>query len=330
MATTVAGGACSKADEAGDPWPPSGHWETLAPMPELPRYYCGMAAARGRLFVVGGVTTGPQGFSGPEQTAVHSYDPTSNTWERLADLPKPVLMANVAGIGDQLYVLGAMDVSESFAYDFDQRTWVAKKPLPVMRGPGRAVVGVWKTTVFLAGGAVHGKSANDLNTGERQSGLLAYETTRDEWTKLADLPVAVGYAAGGVTGDQLWVMGGSTPVARTEQVIVYDIPMATWFAPQGVTIPGKISSGATAVLRGRLFMPGGLEGTAAVLKSNTLVFDPPAAFANIAGIPTPRFGNGAATIGDRMYVAGGLKEVATDEMYGSSADLEVFIPGAAK
>jgi N-acetylneuraminic acid mutarotase len=324
LGALVAGSACGgDGDAASQPWPPpSGRWDTLAPIPALPRFYGGMAAARGRIFMIGGVAPG-KFDDGAERTAVQAYDPATNTWETLAPLPTPVIMPNVASAGDQLYVLGAMDVLATFTYDFAARAWVGKKPLPVARGPGGAVVGVWHTTVLLAGGAVHGQSANDLNTGMRQSGLLAYETTRDEWTSLPDLPVAVGYALGAVTNDQLWVMGGSTDFTRTDDVLVYDIPTQKWFAP-GVKLPAKISSGAAAVIRGRIFMPSGLEGVSAQLKEETLVFDPPAAFASVAAIPTPRFGNAAAVVDGKLYVASGLK--ASGDSYDVAPELEVFTP----
>jgi N-acetylneuraminic acid mutarotase len=307
----------------GEPWPPAaGHWDTLAPVPALPRFYGGMAAARGRLFMIGGVAPG-KFDTGPERTAVQAYTPATNSWETLAPLPTPVIMPNVVGVGDQLYVLGAMDVIAAFAYDFNTRDWVFKRMLPVTRGPGGAVVGVWNTTVLLAGGAVHGQSANDLNTGMRQSTLLAYETTRNEWTTLPEMPVAVGYALGAVINDQLWVMGGSTDFARTDDVLVYDIPTRTWSA-SAVKLPAKISSGAAAVIRGRIYMPSGLEGVAAQLKQETLVFNPPAGFASVAAIPTPRFGNAAAVIDGKLYVASGLKAVG--DSYDVAPDFEVFTP----
>jgi N-acetylneuraminic acid mutarotase len=326
LASALATGlACGgDAGATAEPWPPpQGRWDTLAPIPALPRFYGGMAAARGRLFMIGGVA--PNKFdNGAERTTVQAYDPASNTWEAIAPLPTPVIMPNVAGVGDQLYVLGAMDVTDTFTYDFDTRAWVARKPLPVARGPGGAVVGVWHTTVLLAGGAVHGQSANDLNTGMRQSSLLAYETTTDSWTTLPDLPIAVGYALGAVTNDQLWVMGGSTDFSRTDQVLAYDMNMKKWFA-EGVKLPAKISSGAAAVIRGRIFMPSGLEGVSAALKEETLVFDPPAAFASVAAIPTPRFGNAAAVVDGKLYVASGLK-ATPDGSYEPAPNFEVFTP----
>jgi N-acetylneuraminic acid mutarotase len=323
LAALAACGACG-SEPATDAWPPPpGRWEKRAEMPELPRFWAGAATARGRVFVIGGVI--PGGFAnGPERVAVHAYDPAANTWEKMPPLPRPMIIPNVAAVGDSIYVLGSMDVKDTFAFDFDQRAWVAKKPLPVERGIGGAVVGVWKTTIFLAGGAFPGQSANNLNTGVRVSSLLAYETTRDEWQARKELPVAVGYGVGGVIGDQLWFLGGSTDVARTEQILLYTIPTDTWAAAG--KLPKSMSSGAAVVMDGRILITGGIATSVGMFNEDTYLFDPPARFGDMAAMLTPRWGNVAAVLGGRVYVSSGLKQSDDPDLPVVSPELEVFIP----
>ena len=60
----------------------------LPPCPGTPRWVQAMAAARGRLYVIGGAT-GTDNRSGQYCTVVDnwSFDPASATWQRLADTP---------------------------------------------------------------------------------------------------------------------------------------------------------------------------------------------------------------------------------------------------
>jgi hypothetical protein len=302
-----------------------GRWDTLASMPEMPRFYVGVAAARGRLFVVGGVATKPDG---PERFAVHAYDPGTNTWETLPPAPEPMVMPNVVGVGDQLYLLGSLDVNKSFTYDFDKRTWTGRAQLPVPR-LGSAAVGVNGTTIFLAGGAIRGLSGNNLNTGVRQSSLLAYDTVKDTWDTLPDLPVAVGYAAGSVIGDEFWVMGGSTNLARTDQVLVYDIRNKRWSTK--APLPVSLSSAAFATIGNHVYLTGGIATESGEISAATMVFDPVAdKWSTVAPLPTPRFATHAAVIDGRLYVPTGLGMADGDPNDGPVMlpTLEVFVPAA--
>jgi N-acetylneuraminic acid mutarotase len=239
-----------------------------------------------------------------------------------------MVMPNVVGVGDQLYLLGSLDVNKSFVYDHNKRTWVARAPLPVPR-LGSAAVGVHGTTIFLAGGAIRGLSGNNLNTGVRQSSLLAYDTLKDTWEKLPDLPIPVGYAAGSVIGNEFWVMGGSTNLARTDQVMVYDIRGRRWSTK--APLPVSLSSAAFATIGNHIYLTGGIATESGEISAATMVFDAIAGtWASVAPLPTPRFATHAAVIDGRLYVPTGLGMAVGDPNDGPSMlpTLEVFVPDA--
>jgi len=62
---------------------PAGGWQRLADCPGTPRWVAAMAAVRGYLYVIGGAT------GSPYCTVVDNwrYDPVTDRWERLRDLP---------------------------------------------------------------------------------------------------------------------------------------------------------------------------------------------------------------------------------------------------
>ncbi|HEY0711688.1 MAG TPA: kelch repeat-containing protein, partial [Polyangia bacterium] len=277
-------------------------WSALAPMPQ-PRYYVAVTSARGKVFVVGG-------FNDADAKAVHVFDPATGAWSATKVLPSLFRMANAAGVGDRLFVLGGRDNPATFEYDFATDDWIARAPLPVTNGRGAAAVGVYGTKVLLAGGVLRGQSANALNTGVRKAELLTYDTVADTWEMTGEMPIENGYAMGAVIGKQFWILGGSTNIARTDQVLVYDIEAKTWATKP--PLPKSISSAAVGVIGGRIFVTGGIATEVGMISPDTVVLDvATGVWATAAPMPTPRFGTGGTVIGNQFFVATGIGDGAT-------------------
>lgn len=318
------GDASSSSDagnsDAGSPIA-FGQWQTLEPMPELPRFYVGVAAARGWVFVVGGGVSDT-----PEAIAVHAYDIETDSWQRLADLPMPYNMPNVAAVDDRLFVLGGLELNQTLEYDFDNDEWLERAPLPVAvdEGPGAAAVGVQGDRIFVAGGILKGLSSNLLNTGVRQDGFYVYDVSSDLWSTLPPLPVAVGYSMAAVLDDELWVMGGSDTHERTDRVAVYDLANETW--SDKPALPVSLSSAASGVLQGRIYVTGGIASSSGVISNLTFAFDAARqSWQQLAPMPTPRFAMAAAVVDDKLYVPTGI--VGENPMsYVPVTTFEVFDP----
>lgn len=297
----------------------SGHWQVAKPMPDPARLYVGVAAAGEKLFVVGG-SDGTM-----KSPVVTAYDPKTESWETIEPLPIPLGMANVAGVGGTLYVLGALDLLEVYAYDVAARHWSLKSPVPVVRGRGAASVAVNGTKILLAGGVIPGQSANGLNTGMRQKDFLAYDTATDTWETLPSLAVPLGYAAGALAGDLFWMLGGSTDVERTDVSAVYDLKAGKWI--ERAPLPVPLSSVGATVLGGRIYIMGGIATTIGTISAETYVLDPVTDKFALAGqLNMPRFALGAATIGGKIYAAAGAAMVGGPMPIGPTSVLEVFVP----
>jgi N-acetylneuraminic acid mutarotase len=297
-----------------------GRWEALPPLPDTPRIYVGVAAARGRVFVVGG-------YRQPaEMVLVHAYDTATSTWETLPPLPTPTPMANAAGVGDRLFVLGGLDSLKSYEYDFDAKAWQPRAPLPLPAGRGCSTVGVHGKTVLLAGGVLRGLSLNGLATGERVREFMAYDSTRDAWETLPEAPVALGYAMGAVVRDKFFIMGGSY-AARTAEVLIFDVKARTW--DTGPPLPLTLSSAASGVIGGKIVVTGGIASTTGMINGDTFTLDPAkpeAGWTTLTPITTPRFAMNGAVIDNRLYVPTGLG-TGTEGPLRPLTNFEVFIPG---
>jgi N-acetylneuraminic acid mutarotase len=305
------------------PPPPPGRWETLPSMPGIPRRYGGVAAVGERVFVVGGL--------GVEAREVTAFNTRTGAWEMIEPLPKAVPMANVAGVGGRLFVLGGADqrsieVRETFAYDVASGTWSPRAPVPVEKGRGVAAVGVHGTRILIAGGIIPGQSANNLQTGIRVREFLAYDTAKDTWESLPDLALPRGYASGAVVGDVFWVIGGSTDFVRTDQVDAFDLVAGKW--TDRPPPPQTLSSAPIAVFGGRIYVMGGIATGSGMIGGETQVLEPSTGrWTNVTPMKTPRFATGAATIGDRIYVPTGVAMVPPSTV-AAVPTLEVFLPTA--
>jgi hypothetical protein len=296
----------------------TGRWEAAPDMPGPARFYTGVTAVGDRVFVVGGFGTGP------ESMAVTAFDTKQGTWAQLQPLPGSFQLPNVAAVGTTLYVLGGLEQKTTLAYDAAQDQWLPRSPVPVMRGRGQAAMGVWGSKILMAGGVIPGQSANSLNTGVRQREVLAYDTATDSWEALPDLSLIRGYAMGAVIGDRFWVMGGSTDFARTDDVAMLDLKARQWIDQP--RLPITLSSAGVAVLDNRIYLVGGVATGTGTIGPATLVLDPDWGVYDQAAIMiTPRWGMGAATVGGRIYVPGGIAADAM-VMFKAVPTMEVFTP----
>jgi N-acetylneuraminic acid mutarotase len=158
----VVGGVLDGADPR-ELWaydPRTGDWQTdLAPMP-TEREHLTAVAADGLLIAIGGRKTHQIG-------AVEAYDPATNTWRSLPDLPTPRGGSAAGLIGDAIHVAGGENLNAMSTYaehevlDLATMTWSKGPDLPTKRhGLASAVVdGRW---YVIGGGRSAGLSVTDI------------------------------------------------------------------------------------------------------------------------------------------------------------------------
>lgn len=110
----------------------SGEWSARAPLPHA-RDHAGVAAYKGRIYVVGGRPGRANAYRFFER-----YDPARDRWERLPDYPLPVSGTGLAAVGPRLVAAGGEDpgrgrlIGRAYAYDPQRSRW---EPLPSMPRP---------------------------------------------------------------------------------------------------------------------------------------------------------------------------------------------------
>ena len=185
--------------------PPSDRFTSRTPMPR-PRGAGGVAAHQGRVYYAGGLS------DGRAVPWFDVYDPKSDSWSPLPDMPRARDHFHAVVAGEKLYAIGGRDselgreLAETDVYHFATRAWSSAAAIPTPRGGFAAAL--LADEIYVIGG-------EDANGAFAT--VEAYDVKRDTWRTADPLPVgrhgiqavvcsgAIYVAAGGRT------QGGENP-----------------------------------------------------------------------------------------------------------------------
>jgi hypothetical protein len=273
----------------------AGAWRARAPLP-IPRTEMAWAAAyRSRVHLVGGYAE--QRVDKPYH---HAYDPRTDRWEELPQLPRGANHVGVATLGDRLYAFGGFIEQNRTPHDeafrFDGARWERVRRLPEACGAMACIA--LGSRIHLIGGAIGSDWRRSIDWH------IVYDPASDRYEKRQPLPVARDHIGIVVVGPSIHVIGGRVDSFHTNSSLhhSYDAQADRWVARTPMPTP---RSGHGCVLyRDQVFVMGG-EGTNRVFGQNE-AWDPVAdRWVSHAPMLTPRHGMGAVVIGDEIIVAGG-------------------------
>jgi N-acetylneuraminic acid mutarotase len=288
--------------------------EALAPLTAVRQEHAVVAAA-GEIYVIAGYV------ENQVSSSVVAYDPAQDSWRDVRAFPGPAQHVNAGVIDDKIYVAGfyvtfgtTSTSAQVFEYDPGPDEWTEKAPMPVDTGRAAGCVAVDAGLMYVFGGAIDGTSV---------AYAARFDPVANGWETLPDMPAPREHCTAGAIAGTLYVVGG-----RVDEIV--NIEADTWaFDPTAKTWTPKASmlrprAGlAGAVLGGRLFTFGG-EGNPEGMNGifdDIDVYDPVSdSWESFAPMLIPRHGFGAATLGDRIYLAGG----AIRQGGAASADHSVF------
>jgi N-acetylneuraminic acid mutarotase len=172
-------------------------WATRAPL-LIGRGAHAAAAVGGRIYVVGGSL-------GSTLSAAEVYEPETDRWSRIPDMPTAREHLAAVEFGGRLWTLGGRSsfVGPQYAsveiYDPASATWAAGPPLPTGRGGlAAATIG---DRVFVFGGEAPFRifSATEM-----------YEAAGNRWIAKAPMPTPRHGIGAAMVGGRIWVPGGAT------------------------------------------------------------------------------------------------------------------------
>jgi N-acetylneuraminic acid mutarotase len=216
--------------------PATNTYTARAPMP-LGRDRGGGSAVvyGGKIYVAGGL------HAGVTTPWFDVYDPVSDTWTSLPDMPHARDHFQAGIVGDMLYAIGGRVSSASNrgipyndAFDFTSGQWeTGFAPIPTPRaGFASAVV---DGRILTIGGE---------GPGMVYSTVEAYDPGSNSWTTLAPMPTARHGLQAVVWDGAVYVTGGgTTPNSGTTATNVHEVFMPPWSAQNDVAFSDDFGGG---------------------------------------------------------------------------------------
>lgn len=231
--------------------PATNTWATAAPMP-VALHHAGLVGVGDLLYLIGGYDDiGKMVRAEPDIASAWVYDPATDTWSSIADMPAPRAAQAVVELDGKIYALagtgtGAQDV---WIYDPATDTWdstTAKAKLPTVREHVSAFVIDGK--IYVVGGRW-----KNVNTPV----VEIYDPAADMWTTGASMPYAASGYMGAVLNGKIHVFGGEQLldecIVAAHQV--YDPATDSW--ELWANPPTNRHGAGSAVVNGNWYLIGG-------------------------------------------------------------------------
>ncbi len=219
---------------------PSGNtWTNKAPMSMREDH--SMVALNGKLYAIGGITTGP---------VMEEYDPVLNSWSPKASLIIPRCRFSAITFNNKIYVFGgevgsSLRINSVEEYDPITDTWTQKASMPY--------------AVCLAGVAqVNGKIyvLCGASNSYFEDYVQEYDPITDTWSLKQNLGIEMGQLSASVIGKKIYLFGGANPV-RKSTIEEYDPTTQTVSEIHRFPLDSARGALSTIFLNGKIYAIGG-------------------------------------------------------------------------
>jgi N-acetylneuraminic acid mutarotase len=288
-------------------------WSTRASSP-VPRGEAETAVFDNKLYVFGGYTD----FTATNSTRCDVYDPATNTWTRIADMPVGVTHGGTAVVGRDVYIAcgytGGPGGSQTFAttqvqkYNVDTNTWTTITPLPQARGGG-AMAAIQTTALESELHYFGGSDSSRLDRTEHWAFNL--DNPSAGWVARAPILTSRTHMGAVTIAKKIYAVGGQknqdaaeSPQAALER---YDPATDTWTALASMPFGRSHIASATVVVNNHIVTLGG-ETTYQSSINNVTAYDPVSnSWQELTPLPSPKAsGVGAFIAGNYYYTTGGV------------------------
>ena len=206
-----------------------GQWGTGAPdLPE--RLHHAMAATYdGEVVVIGGWIQ-----RGSDLTAVTSDRVwalrVASKWVELPRMNSPRVAGGAAVVDDKLVVVGGQADNRLVPTTevFDGKEWKIASDIPTPREHLAAA---------SDGRYVYAVGGRELDPGKNLTALERYDPVEDSWTRLPDMPSALGGLGAAIVDGRLVAVGGETSTDVLDTTFVYDIAREKWSSAPRLRTP---------------------------------------------------------------------------------------------
>ena len=256
-----------------------------------PRALGAAATVGGKVYMVGGGT-----YSCGVNAMLQAYDPATNVWVNLANMPTARYELGATELNGQLYAIAgnpgcgsaAQAIRAVEAYYPASNTWSNKTLLPA---------GSWGAGVATANGKIY-------VIGGFTNLVYCYDPAGNSWSVKTPLPAPYTFNFGAtvVANGIIYVIGGSPHLSS---VYAYNPVTDSWTVK--ASMPTGRDSCAGAAVNGIIYVAGGFNGTSnlATVEAYTPATD---SWSAVTPLPYRVATASAAAVNDTLYVMGGFND----------------------
>ncbi len=287
-------------------------WSSVASSP-VGRAEGQSAVVNGKLYVLGGVNT-----SGPYARS-DVYNPSTNSWTRIKDLPKKLTHAGTTVVGRDIYLAGGyigtassgwaqtFATREVWRYNVDSNSYSSMPQLPSARGSG-VLVALGRKLHFVSG-------ADSSRADRREHWVLDLDNQGAGWKSLAAIPNGKTHLGAVALNGKLYVVGGQheydDDADCQSDLHVYNPSTNGW--TKLASMPRALShhNSSTVVHNGRILVLGG-ETSPGSNTSKVSAYDPAAnRWTDLTSLPGTRTSGVAGVINGAVYFSTGSVQSTT-------------------
>jgi N-acetylneuraminic acid mutarotase len=247
------------------------------------------------IYYMGGIPCYP--IVDPTMTFM-KYNPATDTWFNLTDLPAPRTYLGAAATNNRIYAIGGSNGNESkdtiFEFDPSTNSWQTKSSMPVpLEAFGIATV---NDRIYVIGGL------STFLSGTPCKSVFEYDPSNDTWMTKPDMPYERAHLACAVLEGRIYIIGGSSN-GSTEAVEMYDPISETWTSKASMT--NARSGLCTETLGGKIYAFGG-TGKWGLPMNTTEMYDPIGdKWSPVSSMLEPRVYFGSGAVRNCIYAMGG-------------------------
>ncbi len=229
-------------------------WTTLASLPN-PRHHGGSAVLGGAIYYIGGQHEHDAELEA--QKDVHRYDPSTDTWTKMADLPVPSgasgrghISSSVVVMNGRIIVSGGETVHSSrvtnmvSAYSPETNTWENLAPLPLNRYSG--IAGFLQNALYYTGGSKTSTTFKGVPVTAGTDNIMVLPVLSDAFVRNGS------FGATNYGSDTELLVKADNPSYARVSYLKFSVESATDIVSAKLRIYGRASS-ATASINMSLF-----------------------------------------------------------------------------
>jgi N-acetylneuraminic acid mutarotase len=275
-------------------------WITKTDMPTS-RYSHMTAVVNGKIYAIGGVTTG-SGCSTPAIQTVEEYNPLTNTWNTTkTDMPTARESFALSAVNGKIYSLGGSTITCTNQlktveeYDPDTDTWATTKTgMPTARAA---------LSTSVVNGKIYAIGGYDHDLDEYLANVEEYDPITDEWVTKTPMPDARAWFSTCVVAGKIYAFGGYYDNPEDSTIYVYDPGTDTW---DSTAAPFATGSCITDTLNGMIYIFGGRHLAEDRALADVWRYNPNNDIWDLMSpIPVALAGGPSSVVNGKIYIIGG-------------------------